>query len=153
MHSFLSCCFVDMGFYTVWGCVEGPLHPLQIHSADLCSAYKQHLMNVLVLYINDFMCDFLFFHFFKFLFLTNLFSGFEEVPFLLLVLLPCSLFPRRNKDRQTAVCPRESFLSKTGWLFKAHYTTTGMNIFPYYFFLFSNFSGGVLHNTLGFPKL
>lgn len=133
---FFTSCFVDVGCYTVWGCIEGPIRPLQIHSADLCGAYKQHLINVFVLYINDFMGDYLSIflsllcHFFI-PFSDHLFLGFEEVPFLLLVLLPCTLFPRGNKDCPTAVCPRSSFLSKTGWLLELiryYIITTGMNI-------------------------
>lgn len=44
------------------------------------------------------------------------FPGFEKVPFLLLVLLPCTVFPRGNKDCPTPFSPRASFLIKTGWL-------------------------------------
>lgn len=119
-----------MGCYSVWGCVEGPVRPLQIHSADLCSAYKQYLINVFFRILMTLCVTIFLFFFLPFIYSYFLpsFSGFEEVPFLLLVLLPCTLFLRGNKDCPTAFCPRTSFLSKTGWLFKDYSTTTGVGI-------------------------
>lgn len=64
---FHLCSFIDMGCYTVWGCFEGPVHPLQIYSADLCSEYEQCLLNLLLLKINNFICDYFFLFFLNFL--------------------------------------------------------------------------------------
>lgn len=110
-----------MGRYKVWDGTERSLRPLQIYPTDFCCAYKQPTNSATLgpksklsiwhfFSTSTWVCSFTPSSTTFLLFA----SGFKEVSFLLLVLLPCTGLLWRDQAGPPTLSPGASLLSKTG---------------------------------------